>query len=238
MIRSTIGVIERGEFAGGIVALQTENVWPEDFVELASWTPHRYSLSIERNVIPEELAAVIRDQIVDSVEGDAASALSDVLFDSDYSAIVHGPSEGQIVECRHKSRVSHALDEQTMGLLQEVPMLQAMSDRDLIENDLLEFVAEALSARSSASGVRKLLKYCSRTADWGSDPISPDMAVRMWFSSLEEYSRTEGKRFRDSSIRDALRMAEALLDDGKFWVSGDWRPRLQEAICATMHRMT
>lgn len=226
---SIIGGVDRGEFAGSILALDYV-VSPPEFVAFACWTPHRFSLSIEQNTIPRALADAVVEELVDEMRLEPGDGLAERFFDHDYVRVVKGPHEGHLVELAADRAGLSAGEIDLVNLTARVPLVKAMSGSASVSADLLERLHDVASARSSSREVEGLLRHCVNTVDWRSDDRSPDMALKMWFAELRQSHHDAPRNERPARLRDAARMARAVTTRERFWVSGDWGPGLTRIL--------
>lgn len=226
---SMIGGVDRGEFAGSILALDYA-VEPCDFVAFACWTPHRFVLSIEQNTIPRDLAVAIRSHLVDGIRLRDGDGLAERFFDHDYVRVVRGPREGRLVELPANRAALSAGEIDLVNLTARVPLITAMSGSASVSTDLLERLHDVARAGSSSREVEDLLRHCDKTVDWRADDHSPDTALRMWFAGLRHSHRDAPRDVRQARLSDAARMARAVTTRERFWVSGDWGPGLTRIV--------
>lgn len=108
---TTIGNVDGGELPGSVVAVDFTDVTPADFAEFICWTPHRYALSIEHNIVPQDLASEIRDELVNAIHGSVAHRLAEQMFDADYLQVVRGPREGHLVRLSQNPEIAADMSE-------------------------------------------------------------------------------------------------------------------------------
>ena len=223
-----IGVAERGELAGSVVALDFSEVEPDEFAEFACWTPHRYTLSIERNIVPRHRALNTSDALVARIDGNVE--LGERFFDQDYIQVVRGPREGSLLPVPAHSHDLTEMERILVRLASRTPLVRAMAHAPLFSIDFLAFLEELASEDTADRDVPRLLRHASRSVDWTSDAPSPDMAVQMWFASVWQTWKTGDRDARPVCIRDARRMARAILERDQYWVSGDWGYELSKVV--------
>ncbi|MGW9156502.1 MULTISPECIES: hypothetical protein [unclassified Microbacterium] len=233
----SIGYIEEGELAGSVVALDPIDVGPDDFVEIACWTPHHYTLSILRNIVPRDHATRIHKDLVGRVETDISDSLAARFFNQDYVRVVRGPDEGVLLDLPPRPATLSAIDEGAVRLAARAPLLQALASPASLSADLLRLLSNVVSEDIDGREAKLLMKTCSQTVDQGGDALSPEAAVRAWFATLWWSYRDARGDVRPTRLRDAKRMARAILEPGKFWVSGDWGVALTEIVERTVSRL-
>lgn len=231
---ATIGNVKGGEFAGSVLALDYEDVEPDEFAEFACWTPHRYVLSVERNIVPRDLALDTRAELVNQTEGREADALAEAFFGQDYIHVISGPHEGSLLTVPPLGDGVSATERETIRLAAGTPMMRAMADPGLLAADLRAQLEGLSHEKTDDRAAFRVLKYCASTVDWTVDVPSPDMALRMWMAEVY-HSWKSGKRdARSACIRDAQMMARAVVGHEQLWVSGDWGQTLSDIVATTI----
>ncbi|WP_411720343.1 hypothetical protein [Mycetocola sp.] len=224
-----IGVEERGEFPGSVVAFDFSEVEPDEFAEFACWVPHRYTLSIERNIVPRDLALEACDALVDRIDGNVD--LGERFFNQDYVQVVRGPREGTLLPVPAHSHDLTEMERILVRLASRTPLVRAMAHAPLFSIDFSTFLEELASEATADRDVPRLLRHASRSVDWTSDVMnSPDVAVQMWLASVFGNWKAGDRDERPARIRDARRMARALLGRGQYWASGDWGDELSRIV--------
>ncbi|WP_435744012.1 hypothetical protein [Microbacterium sp. PMB16] len=234
---SVIGGIDHGEFARSILALDYD-VAPRDFVTFACWTPHRYTLSIEQNTVPRELADTIRGQLIAQMQLIEGDSLAERFFDHDYIHVVRGPHEGRVLESPRSGEDLRAGDVELVRLAARLPMMQAMADPSAVSADLFGRLEDIAGEGRGRREVVSLLRHCAKTVVWREDDHSPDEALRMWFTGVAQSYRIAPRNTRQMRLRDAVRMARAVTTRGWFWASGDWGPGLTTTVGLAVASLT
>lgn len=223
-----IGVADRGELAGSVVALDFSDVEPDEFAEFACWTPQRYTLSIERNIIPRDLALDTCDGLVARIDGNLE--LGERFFYQDYIEVVRGPKEGSLLPIPAIGNDLTEEDRTLVSLASRTPLVRAMAGAPLFSTAFLPVLEKLASEATADRDVPRLLRRASKGVDWRADMSARDFAVQLWFASVFGTWKAGDRDERPARIRDARRMARAILGRGQYWVSGDWGGGLNRIV--------
>lgn len=198
---TTIGGIDAGDLHSSIVALDFDTT-PRDFVTLAACTPHRYTLSIEENIIPIEFAEEVRAEFIGEVplrDGDPFAAR---FFDYAYMHVLRGPHEGHLLEVPPLRGDLEDRESALIDLVARIPMVRAMARPALLDSGLLSFLKRVAGDEPADRDVRNLLRHCSTTlspkSDLGSPPRPFACGSRASGGCIER--RRQGRRRSDSAM--------------------------------------
>lgn len=234
---TTIGGIDAGDLHSSIVALDFDTT-PRDFVTFAAWTPHRYTLSIEENIIPIEFAEEVRAEFIGEVpirDGDPFAAQ---FFDYAYMHVLRGPHEGHLLEVPPLRGDLEDRESALIDLVARIPMVRAMARPTLLDSGLLSFLERVAGDEPADRDVRNLLRHCSTTLSPKSDLGSPATALRMWFASVGRMHRKTAAEEKAERFRDAARMADAVLGEREYWVSDYWGQGIRDVLGQAIARLS